>query len=72
MHRERTVGSSMSGRGVSRMKTESDGGSSSVFSSAFCAGAISASAVVDDDHTAAPFERSVRGAFHDVPDLIDS
>ena len=42
--RERTVGSSASGREVTRMNTDADGGSSSVFSSAFCAAATSASA----------------------------
>ena len=42
--RDRTVGSSTSGRAVTRMKTDDGGGSSSVFSSAFCAGGTSASA----------------------------
>ena len=42
--RERTVGSSTSGRAVTRMNTDNDGGSSSVFSSAFCAAGTSASA----------------------------
>ena len=42
--RDRTVGSSTSGRAVTRMNTDEDGGSSSVFSSAFCAAGTSASA----------------------------
>ena len=44
MQRERTVCNSMSGRAVIKMNTDVDGGSSSVFSSAFCAAGTSASA----------------------------
>ena len=42
--RDRTVGSSMSGRDVIRMNTDAGSGSSSVLSSAFCAARTSASA----------------------------
>jgi hypothetical protein len=43
-HRERTVSSSASGRGDTSRKIDADGGSSSVFSSALCAGGCIASA----------------------------
>ncbi len=60
--RDSTVGSSASGIDDTRMKTDADGGSSSVFSSAFCAGAHHRVRLVDDDDAPARLERPVAGA----------
>ena len=69
--RDRTVGSSMSGRAVTRMNTDDGGGSSSVLSSAFCAGGDERVGLVDDDDAAPSFERPVLRAIDDVAHLID-
>ena len=53
------------------MNTDADGGSSSVFSSAFCAGGTSASASSMIDDAAPPFERPIAGAVDDVAHLVD-
>ena len=58
--RERTVGSSMSGRDVTRMNTDAGSGSSSVLSSAFCAADHERVGLFDDRHTPAAFERAER------------
>ncbi len=53
------------------MKIDADGGSSSVFSNAFCAARHHRIRLVDHHHATTSLERPVAGAIDDVAHLLD-